>query len=135
MITEAKAKNIITNKLIEYCRSKNYDYSLPNHQYVGEVLNPVIGLYFMSSSFTDIFLNRVKRLNGLLQINISVPKGEGTYNADMIKEDLIGIYNIGNILSHNGDSIHITNVYGSGNITSDVMYVDTLTVEYKEFTN
>lgn len=135
MITETKIKEIIRNTLITYCNENSYEYALPNYSFEGEISNPIIGFYFMSFNFTDIFLNRTKRLNGMFQINISTPIGSGTYLSDKIKDELVSLFDIGIVLKYDTSQVHITNIYGSGNVTSDIMYTETLTVEYSEFTS
>lgn len=134
MIDQFDLQKVLTYHLVQYAEDKSLDLALPNVVFEPTIGNTFLNLSFLDSASSDTVLAKgYKRINGIMQIDINVPKDEGTYNLYDIAKDLKEIFEINGILRYKDNLVHLQDVYLSGEDISDSWYTKFLTIEYGEF--
>lgn len=134
MMTRTDLKKILIRKIVEYSTREEIDVAYPNKNYTPKVDSNWLQIFFLNSAPSDTVLAEgYERINGIMQININVPKNTGTNKSDSIVDDLKEIFKTNGILRDSKNLVHLRKVYVSSEDYSDNWYTKFLTIEYNEF--
>ena len=133
-MTRFDIEQILTYYLSTYAENEGLDVCYPNKVFEPVIGENWLGVSFMQADSSDtVIAEGYERLNGIMQININVPKNTGTYDLYKISDDLKSIFKSNGILSYNGSTVHLQHTYLRGEDISDNWFCKFLTIEYSEF--
>lgn len=129
-------ESVLISYLYQYSLDKEIDVAYPNKVYEPVVNKEWLKVTFLQSKSSDTVLSSgYERLNGIMQININVPKDSGTYELYNISKELKEIFEPNSILRNGNNKVHLQNVYLEGENIEESWFTKYLTIEYSEFNN
>lgn len=133
-MTRQKIKQVLTETIHEYATDKEIPVKYPNKIYEPTLEETWIQIFFLDSAPTNTALQEdQQQIQGIMQININVEKGIGTYASEMIMSELQELFKVNGIIRTDNGIVHLGKVYESGEEIDSAWYSTILTVEYNEF--
>jgi len=127
-------EQVLIKYINDYSVQKGIDVAYPNTLYEPTINTKWLKVSFLQSKPSDTVLSTgYERINGIMQVDINIPKDTGAYDIYEIYKDLKEIFKTNGILRDGDNYVHLQSVYLEGQRVSESWFTKYLTIEYSEF--
>ena len=108
-MTHFECQMALNEKLDEYAKSKKIKIAYPNVNFKPDVARPWFKLFYLPTTSTDIgFGKNNERIKGIMQVDIFIPRGRGTWDGYKYAEELQNVFGINTAIHTENGVVRIT---------------------------
>lgn len=135
-MTRKEIQQVLTEEFVKWATEQEVAFYVPNQVFEPVVGQPYVQLWFLEANISDTVLAEGhERINGLMQVDLNVPYGEGESWIFSLYDSFKLIFKTNKKLRNKYGSVQLSKVYLSGQQGERPWYTKYITVEYSEFSD